>query len=173
MASGFAFVALFMTSWLKGVDRERLTPEQRGDAGAAVSRLRLLMDSPLALYALASLALNLSFAQVEASFVLVLRDYLRLWSHRDWLAVHLYRLCIIVVQAVLIKKYRIPVWRGGNNASWHLPLGVWSDCHRNDCQVFLSPMPILAADFAGGNGHLFRLCSVNTSNHCCRQQDCG
>ena len=67
MASGFAFVALFMTSWLKGVDRERLTPEQRGDAGTAVSRLRVLMDSPLALYALASLALNLSFAQVEAS----------------------------------------------------------------------------------------------------------
>ena len=35
-----------------------------------------MLHSPLALYAVAFFCLNLSFAQVEASFVLLLRDYL-------------------------------------------------------------------------------------------------
>ena len=103
MAAGFAFVALFMTTFLKGVDRDRLTPEQRGDAGTAISRLWALMASPLALYAIASLALNLSFAQVEASFVLVLRDYLGFGAiETGWLFTYI-GVCIIIVQAVLIK----------------------------------------------------------------------
>ncbi len=103
MAACFAFVALFMTTWLKGVSRDQLTPGQRGQAGTSMTRLREFMASPLALYAIASLALNLSFAQVEASFVLVLRDYLGFGAiETGWLFTYI-GVCIIVVQVLLIK----------------------------------------------------------------------
>jgi Flp pilus assembly pilin Flp len=47
--------------------------------------------------------LNLSFAQVEASFVLVLRDYLGFGAiETGWLFTYI-GVCIIIVQAVLIK----------------------------------------------------------------------
>lgn len=61
------------------------------------------MRSPLALYAIGSLALNLSFAQVEASFVLVLRDYLGFGARETgWLFTYI-GVCIVIVQAVLIR----------------------------------------------------------------------
>ena len=55
--------------------RRRADSVSQNAEGLAV-RVGSLLRSPLAPYALVSLALNLSFAQVEASFVLVLRDYL-------------------------------------------------------------------------------------------------
>ncbi len=69
-----------------------------------IGRMRGLFASPLALYAIASLMLNLSFAQVEASFVLVLRDYLGFGAvQTGWLFTYI-GVCIIIVQAVLIKS---------------------------------------------------------------------
>jgi MFS family permease len=103
MAAGFAGFALIMTFWLKAGDRDRAVRADNRSNGAFLSRLRDLIASPLALYALASLALNLSFAQVEASFVLVLRDYLGYGAiQTGWLFTYI-GVCIIIVQAGLIK----------------------------------------------------------------------
>ena len=62
-----------------------------------------MMRSPLALYAAVALILNLAFAQVEASFVLVLRDYLGFGARETgWLFTYV-GVCIVLVQAVLIR----------------------------------------------------------------------
>jgi len=104
LAAGFAGLALVMTFWLKGVERDRPDPGAVFMQGSMMGRVRELLASPLALYAIASLMLNLSFAQVEASFVLVLRDYLGFGAvQTGWLFTYI-GVCIIIVQAVLIKS---------------------------------------------------------------------
>ena len=101
LAAGFSLVALVMTSRMKAPEGGRIQLT-RSDDGMAV-RVRSLLRSPLAPYALVSLALNLSFAQVEASFVLVLRDYLGFGARETgWLFAYV-GVCIILVQAVLIR----------------------------------------------------------------------
>ena len=101
LAAGFSFVALLMTSRMKAPEGGRIPLEQRG--GSVAARVRTLLRSPLAPYALVSLALNLSFAQVEASFVLVLRDYLGFGAQETgWLFAYV-GVCIILVQAFLIR----------------------------------------------------------------------
>ena len=78
-------------------------PVSQNAEGLAV-RVGSLLRSPLAPYALVSLALNLSFAQVEASFVLVLRDYLDFGAQQTgWLFAYV-GVCIILVQAFLIRR---------------------------------------------------------------------
>ncbi|MEL0022739.1 MAG: MFS transporter [Alphaproteobacteria bacterium] len=104
LAAGFAGLALVMTFWLKGVGRDRPDPGAVFMQDTMIGRMRGLFASPLALYAIASLMLNLSFAQVEASFVLVLRDYLGFGAVKTgWLFTYI-GMCIIIVQAVLIKS---------------------------------------------------------------------
>ena len=101
LAAGFSFVALLMTSRMKAPEGGRIPLEQRG--GSVAARVGMLLRSPLAPYALVSLALNLSFAQVEASFVLVLRDYLDFGAQETgWLFAYV-GVCIILVQAFLIR----------------------------------------------------------------------
>jgi MFS family permease len=105
LASAFAFAALLMTFRLQPSQRDRaaLTAEALAQRMSGLMQLRLLLASPLALYAIASLLLNLSFAQVEASFVLALRDYLDFGAiQTGWLFTYI-GVCIILVQAVLIK----------------------------------------------------------------------
>ncbi len=104
LAAGFAGLALVMTFWLKGVELDRPDPGAVFMQDTMIGRMRGLFASPLALYAIASLMLNLSFAQVEASFVLVLRDYLGFGAvQTGWLFTFI-GVCIIIVQAVLIKS---------------------------------------------------------------------
>ena len=101
LAAAFSFIALLMTSRMKAPEGGRI-PVAAGNDGLA-ARVRLLLRSPLAPYALVSLALNLSFAQVEASFVLVLRDYLNFGARETgWLFAYV-GVCIILVQALLIR----------------------------------------------------------------------
>jgi len=101
LAAGFSFLALLMTVRLKAPEGGRL-PSHSAEAGV-YQRVRALLASPLAPYALVSLALNLSFAQVEASFVLVLRDYLDYGPRETgWLFAYV-GVCIILVQAFLIR----------------------------------------------------------------------
>ena len=104
MASGFALFALLMTFRLQGAGRtvaDRTSGTK--DRPPLFVRISNLMKSPLALYAIGSLALNLSFAQVEASFVLVLRDYLGFGARETgWLFTYI-GVCIVIVQAVLIR----------------------------------------------------------------------
>ena len=74
LAAFVSMAALLLTIRLKAAPADRVVPERK--SLPALQRVTTLLRSPLALYAIASLLLNLSFAQVEASFVLVLRDYL-------------------------------------------------------------------------------------------------
>ncbi|MEC7237626.1 MAG: MFS transporter [Pseudomonadota bacterium] len=102
LAAGFSFLALLMTFRMKAPQGGR-QPTARA-AGGMLDRVRDLLRSPLAPYALVSLALNLSFAQVEASFVLVLRDYLEFGPRETgWLFAYV-GVCIILFQAFLIRR---------------------------------------------------------------------
>ena len=72
------------------------------DGLSAISRLFKLMAGPLGLFALAFFLLNLSFSQVEASFVLVLKDSLSFTAKQTgWLFTYV-GVCIIIVQGGLI-----------------------------------------------------------------------
>ncbi|ADE39365.1 MFS transporter [Candidatus Puniceispirillum marinum] len=65
-------------------------------------RIHDILTSPLALYAIAYFCLNLAFAQVEASFVLLLKDYLDFDARATgWLFTYV-GVCIVLVQAGLI-----------------------------------------------------------------------
>lgn len=101
LAAGVSLLALLLTLRLKAPPGSRIIPE-RGNQ-PLMQRITILLQSPLALYAIASLLLNLSFAQVEASFVLVLRDYLDFGIRQTgWLFTYI-GVCVVLVQAVLIR----------------------------------------------------------------------
>ena len=101
LAAGFSLLALVLTLRLKAPPGGRLVPE--GEEAGLMTRVEVLVRSPLALYAVVSLVLNLAFAQVEASFVLVLRDYLGFGARETgWLFTYI-GVCIVIVQAVLIR----------------------------------------------------------------------
>ena len=101
LAAVMSLAALIMATRLKAPPGERIIPERHADG--LKQRMRQLMSSPLAVYALASLALNLSFAQIEASFVLVLRN---IWifgiRQTGWLFAYI-GVCMIIVQAGLMR----------------------------------------------------------------------
>ncbi|MDA9930881.1 MFS transporter [Alphaproteobacteria bacterium] len=102
LASGFTFLALIMTLNLRAPTADRIIPER--NAIFNLGAMRALIRSPLAIYAFATLLLNLSFAQVEASFVLVLRDYLGFGVRQTgWLFAYI-GVCIVLVQAGLIRS---------------------------------------------------------------------
>ena len=101
LAAGVSLLALLLTLRLKAPPGSPIIPE-RGNQ-PLMQRITTLLRSPLALYAIASLLLNLSFAQVEASFVLVLRDYLDFGIRQTgWLFTYI-GVCVVLVQAVLIR----------------------------------------------------------------------
>ena len=76
LAAGLSMLALMLTLRLKAAPADRIIPER--STLSNVQRITALLSSPLALYAIASMLLNLSFAQVEASFVLVSVSYTHL-----------------------------------------------------------------------------------------------
>ena len=100
LAAGFSFLALALSIRIKeSAAHRQMTPSAKQPLGV---RLASIMHSPLALFALAFFCLNLSFAQVEASFVLLLRDYLDFDARQTgWLFTYI-GVCIIVVQGGLI-----------------------------------------------------------------------
>ncbi len=101
LAAAFSLLALVLTTRLKAPPGGRLVPE--GEETGVMTRVGMLVRSPLALYAAVALVLNLAFAQVEASFVLVLRDYLGFGARETgWLFTYI-GVCIVIVQAVLIR----------------------------------------------------------------------
>ena len=100
LAAGFSFLALALSIRIEESDAHRqMTPSAKQPLGV---RLASIMHSPLALFALAFFCLNLSFAQVEASFVLLLRDYMDFDARQTgWLFTYI-GVCIIMVQGGLI-----------------------------------------------------------------------
>ncbi len=101
LAAGFSLLALVLSTRLKAPPGGRIVPES--GATRLMRRVAVLAGSPLALYAVVALVLNLAFAQVEASFVLVLRDYLGFGARQTgWLFTYV-GVCIVIVQAGLIR----------------------------------------------------------------------
>ncbi|MGB1057907.1 MAG: MFS transporter [Candidatus Puniceispirillaceae bacterium] len=100
LAAGFSFLALALSVRIEeSAVHRQMTPSAKQPLGV---RLASIMHSPLALFALAFFCLNLSFAQVEASFVLLLRDYLDFDARQTgWLFTYI-GVCIIMVQGGLI-----------------------------------------------------------------------
>jgi MFS family permease len=100
LAAGFSFLAMALS--VRFQESAAYRPITTSGKQSLVTRLATIMRSPLALYALAFFCLNLSFAQVEASFVLLLRDYLDFDARQTgWLFTYI-GLCIILVQGALI-----------------------------------------------------------------------
>ena len=100
LAAGFSFLALALSIRIEeSATHRQMTPSLQQPLGL---RLASIMHSQLALFALAFFCLNLSFAQVEASFVLLLRDYLDFDARQTgWLFTYI-GVCIILVQGGLI-----------------------------------------------------------------------
>ena len=100
LAAGFSFLALALSARIE--ESAAYQPIRSSAKQALVTRLATIMASPIAIYALAFFCLNLSFAQVEASFVLLLRDYLDFDARQTgWLFTYV-GVCIILVQVGLI-----------------------------------------------------------------------
>ena len=100
LAAGFGTIALLLSLRLNG----RATKATASIAAKTLllDRIKIVFRSELALYTLAFFCLNLSFAQIEASYVLLLRDYLGLGAAKTgWLFAYI-GVCIILVQSVLI-----------------------------------------------------------------------
>ena len=100
LAAGFSFLALALSIRIEeSAAHRQMTLSAKQPLGV---RLASIMHSQLALYALAFFCLNLSFAQVEASYVLLLRDYLDFDARQTgWLFTYI-GVCIILVQGGLI-----------------------------------------------------------------------
>ncbi len=100
LAAGFGTVALLLSLRLN----ETTTKATASIAAKTLllDRIKIVFRSELALYTLACFCLSLSFAQVEASYVLLLRDYLGFGATKTgWLFTYI-GVCIILVQSVLI-----------------------------------------------------------------------
>ena len=78
------------------------TPESTGPKGSAFLRIIALVKGPMGLFALSFFLLNLSFSQVEAAFVLLLKDVFS-YAARDtgWIFTYV-GVCIIIVEGGLI-----------------------------------------------------------------------
>lgn len=102
LAAGFGLIALLLSLRLnENVVTARTTKVENA---YFLDRIKTIFHNELALYALAFFCLNLSFAQVEASYVLLLRDYLGFGvKQTGWLFTYI-GLCIILVQASLINR---------------------------------------------------------------------
>ena len=103
VAAAFGFFALILA--ILGLKNEtRTAPASPLAKGAFASRLFLLLRGPLGLFALAFFLLNLAFAQVEASFVLLLRDLMGYGAiEAGWVFTYI-GFCIILVQGGLIGR---------------------------------------------------------------------
>jgi len=100
LAAGFSFLALALSTRIE--ETASIARSKPSEKQPIMAQLQTMLRSPLALYALAFFCLNLSFAQVEASFVLLLRDYLGFGARQTgWLFTYI-GICIIMVQGGLI-----------------------------------------------------------------------
>jgi MFS family permease len=100
LSAGFGTIALLLSLRLNG----RVTKATASIAAKTLllDRIKIVFRSELALYTLAFFCLNLSFAQIEASYILLLRDYLGFGAAKTgWLFAYI-GVCIILVQSVLI-----------------------------------------------------------------------
>ena len=101
LAASFGTIALFLSLRLDESTTKATSPIV-APRPPLVDRIKTVLKSELALYTLAFFCLNLSFAQVEASYVLLLRDYLSFGATQTgWIFAYI-GVCIVLVQGGLI-----------------------------------------------------------------------
>lgn len=101
IAGTFTIIAFLLCARLPSMPPIPLA-DKMAEKGAAFGRLVSLMKGPMGLFALSFFLLNLSFSQVEAAFVLLLKDmFAYRASDTGWLFTYV-GICIIIVEGGLI-----------------------------------------------------------------------
>lgn len=101
VAALFSFIAVCLALRLK---LQKAAPADTSDRQAFLVALKAMLSSPIGMFALAFFCLNLAFAQVEASYVLLVRDLLGFGPRETgWLFTYI-GVCIILVQGGLIGR---------------------------------------------------------------------
>ena len=101
VAALFSFIAVCLALRLK---LQKAAPADTSDKQAFLVALKAMLSSPIGMFALAFFCLNLAFAQVEASYVLLVRDLLGFGPRETgWLFTYI-GVCIILVQGGLIGR---------------------------------------------------------------------
>ena len=101
IAGTFTIIAFLLCARLPSMPPIRIA-DKIAEKGNAFGRLVSLMKGPMGLFALSFFLLNLSFSQVEAAFVLLLKDmFAYRASDTGWLFTYV-GICIIIVEGGLI-----------------------------------------------------------------------
>jgi MFS family permease len=105
VAALFSFIAVCLAMRLKLQSVQSAIDSTTDSGGQGFFQLlKSMLSSPIGLFALAFFCLNLAFAQVEASYVLLVRDLLDFGPRQTgWLFTYI-GVCIIIVQGGLIGK---------------------------------------------------------------------
>ena len=134
VAAFFSFIAVCLAMRLKLQSVTSAT-----DSAAASGRqgffrlLKSMLSSPIGLFALTFFCLNLAFAQVEASYVLLVRDLLDFGPRQTgWLFTYI-GVCIIILQGGLIGKLTraFGEMRVGSCRRWRI--GGRPACNHHHC----------------------------------------
>lgn len=152
VAALFSFIAVCLALRLKLQTRPAAEASDRQAFSVA---LKAMLSSPIGMFALAFFCLNLAFAQVEASYVLLVRDLLGFGPRETgWLFTYI-GVCIILVQGGLIGKL--------TRAFGELPIVVTGVSILAFGQLFTT---VIAGGQIGGEPMMFVLVLASTSFVC-------
>ena len=152
VAALFSFIAVCLALRLK---LQRVATADTSDRQAFAVVLKAMLSSPIGMFALAFFCLNLAFAQVEASYVLLVRDLLGFGPRETgWLFTYI-GVCIILVQGGLIGRL--------TRAFGEMPIVVTGVSILAFGQLFTA---VIAGGQTGGELIMFVLVLASTSFVC-------
>ena len=152
VAALFSFIAVCLALRLK---LQRVAITDTSDRQAFEVALKAMLSSPIGMFALAFFCLNLAFAQVEASYVLLVRDLLGFGPRETgWLFTYI-GVCIILVQGGLIGRL--------TRAFGEMPIVVTGVSILAFGQLFTA---VIAGGQTGGELIIFVLVLASTSFVC-------
>ena len=152
VAALFSFIAVCLALRLK---LQRVATTDTSDRQAFAVALKAMLSSPIGMFALAFFFLNLAFAQVEASYVLLVRDLLGFGPRETgWLFTYI-GVCIILVQGGLIGRL--------TRAFGEMPIVVTGVSILAFGQLFTA---VIAGEQTGGELIMFVLVLASTSFVC-------
>ena len=152
VAALFSFIAVCLALRLK---LQRVATTDTSDRQAFAVALKAMLSSPIGMFALAFFCLNLAFAQVEASYVLLVRDLLGFGPRETgWLFTYI-GVCIILVQGGLIGRL--------TRAFGEMPIVVTGISILAFGQLFTA---VTAGGQTGGEPIMFLLVLASTSFVC-------
>ena len=152
VAALFSFIAVCLALRLK---LKRVATTDTSDRQAFAVALKAMLSSPIGMFALAFFCLNLAFAQVEASYVLLVRDLLGFGPRETgWLFTYI-GVCIILVQGGLIGRL--------TRAFGEMPIVVTGVSILAFGQLFTA---VIAGGQTGGELIMFVLVLASTSFVC-------